>query len=163
MPNNFTISDLALGHGYLGVCPLPGRWGSYSEDLGVIRDWHPSLVLSLTTAAEMAAYGASSLPADLTKASIAWHHLPIPDFGTPKAETRETWTNASRFAHASLASGGKVLAHCKGGCGRSGMILLRLMVEHGEPPDTALSRLRRTRPCAVETDAQMLWATRAGR
>jgi hypothetical protein len=38
------------------------------------------------------------------------------------------------------------------------MIILRLMIAAGEGPDAALARLRKTRPCAVETDAQMAWA-----
>ncbi|MDH5531227.1 MAG: protein phosphatase, partial [Paracoccaceae bacterium] len=46
------------------------------------------------------------------------------------------------------------------GCGRSGMAVLRLMVEAGEPVDVALIRLRKVRPCAVETDAQLAWASR---
>jgi hypothetical protein len=41
------------------------------------------------------------------------------------------------------------------------MIALRLMVEDGEAPDAALARLRAARPCAVETNAQMRWATGA--
>ena len=53
------------------------------------------------------------------------------------------------------------MIHCFGGCGRSGMAALRLMVEAGEDADEALERLRAVRPCAVETDAQLRWA-RAG-
>ena len=45
-----------------------------------------------------------------------------------------------------------------GGCGRSGMAVLRLMIEAGEDAETALARLRTIRPCAIETDAQMAWA-----
>ncbi len=55
--------------------------------------------------------------------------------------------------------GGRVLVHCMGGCGRSGMALLRLMVESGEPADRALARLRAVRPCAVETPEQLAWAS----
>ena len=51
-----------------------------------------------------------------------------------------------------------VLVHCFGGCGRSGMLVLRVMIEAGEPAGTALKRLRQVRPCAVETEAQMAWA-----
>jgi hypothetical protein len=40
------------------------------------------------------------------------------------------------------------------------MAALRLMVEAGEPPDTALGRLRAVRPGAVETEDQMAWARR---
>jgi protein-tyrosine phosphatase len=57
-----------------------------------------------------------------------------------------------------LRSGGRVLVHCFGGCGRSGMAALRLMVAAGEGPESALHRLRASRACAVETEAQRLWA-----
>ena len=40
------------------------------------------------------------------------------------------------------------------------MAVLRLMIEAGEAPEVALPRLRAVRPCAVETEAQMTWATR---
>jgi len=38
------------------------------------------------------------------------------------------------------------------------MNALRLMIAAGEPADAALLRLRKTRPCAIETMAQMTWA-----
>jgi protein-tyrosine phosphatase len=47
-----------------------------------------------------------------------------------------------------------------GGCGRSGSVALRLMVETGEAAADAFIRLRAARPCAVETDAQYRWASR---
>ncbi|MBR9844091.1 MAG: protein phosphatase, partial [Rhodobacteraceae bacterium] len=52
--------------------------------------------------------------------------------------------------------------HCFGGCGRSGMAIMRLLVEMGEEPEAALARLRAVRPCAVETEAQRLWAANRG-
>ncbi|MGB3280173.1 MAG: protein-tyrosine phosphatase family protein, partial [Pseudorhodobacter sp.] len=58
-----------------------------------------------------------------------------------------------------LARGGRLMVHCRGGCGRTGMIALRLMVDTGEEPGAALARLRAVRPCAVETDAQEVWAS----
>ena len=69
------------------------------------------------------------------------------------------WPEVSALAAGILSSGGGVLAHCYGGCGRSGMAVLRLMVEAGEDAQAALIRLRAVRPCAVETEAQLAWAT----
>ena len=37
------------------------------------------------------------------------------------------------------------------------------MIECGEAPEPALKRLRAVRPCAVETEAQMLWAVAPAR
>ena len=39
------------------------------------------------------------------------------------------------------------------------MAVLRLMFEAGEDAQAALIRLRAVRPCAVETEAQLAWAS----
>jgi protein-tyrosine phosphatase len=87
-----------------------------------------------------------------------WVHLPVPDFAAPGPEVLAQWPSVSHMARKALAGGGRVLVHCKGGCGRSGMVVLRLMIEFGEAPEQALARLRAVRPCAVETQEQMDWA-----
>ncbi len=156
-----TIHALPLGRGTLAVCPLPGRGGHYRKDLALIRDWQPGLVISLTTQVEMIAVGARFLGADVQGMGCRWRHLPISDFATPGPEIQRLWPETSQAARRALAGGGRVLVHCNGGCGRSGMIVLRLMIEAGEPAATALAHLRRIRPCAIETEKQMQWALAA--
>lgn len=158
MPD-FVIHALQVGNGILAISPLPGRGGSYAADLEHLREWQPAMLISMTTLAEMTAHGAQTLGADIQDRGARWHHLPVADFGTPDAQVAEHWPEVSRAARQALAGGGRVLIHCMGGCGRSGMAALRLMIEAGEKPDAALAHLRRIRPCAVETDEQMKWAT----
>lgn len=153
------IAEIPALGGTLALCPMPGRTGDYAGDLAVLLAWQPALVLTMTSKLELATKSAGSLPADLQAAGIHWLHLPVPDFGTPKPETAAIWPEASARARAILGAGGRVLAHCMGGCGRSGMAVLRLLADAGEDPDTALTRLRAARPCAVETKAQQRWAT----
>jgi protein-tyrosine phosphatase len=155
----FTICELPLGHGRIGLCPLPGRWGDYPGDLARVLAWHPDLVVSLMTANEFEVSEAALLPADLAARGLAWRHLPVRDFGRPAPGVEAAWAALSGTARAILSGGGRVLVHCFGGCGRSGMVLLRLMVEAGEAPEAALARLRSVRPCAVETPGQLVWAT----
>jgi len=150
----FSISDLTAGGGVLGICPLPGRFGDYSDDLAAVLTWRPDVVLTMTTRPEMDRHGAGGFGADLRARGVVWYHLPVPDFGTPPDDVRAAWPDLAPV----LARGGRVLAHCYGGCGRSGMALLRLMVEAGEQGPEALHRLRMARACAVETQAQMDWA-----
>ncbi len=154
------IHALPVGAGALALSPLPGRGGAYAGDLEHLVAWEPALVLSMTTLPEMEAGGAGNLGADLRREGIRWIHLPIEDFGTPPPDTDAAWPEASQAALSVLQGGGRALIHCRGGCGRSGMAMLRLMIEAGETPDAALARLRAIRPCAVETDAQMAWAMR---
>ena len=152
------IAELPLGNGMLGISPAPGRGGAYVVDLNRILGWGADLVLTMTTMAELERLGAGDFGADLKAAGVAWRHLPVADLGAPPAEVAALWPEVSREAHGILDRGGRVLAHCYGGCGRSGMALMRLMVEAGEDADPALARLREVRPCAVEMPGQRAWA-----
>ena len=154
----FIIAELAAGGGRLALCPMPGRDADYAGDLAAILRWAPALVLTMATGPELAAAGALRLTGDLAARGIGWRHLPVADFAADSAALREGWAAASAEARTHLAGGRSVLAHCLGGCGRSGMVVLRLMVEAGEAPEAALARLRAVRPCAVETAAQEVWA-----
>ncbi|QFT91711.1 Dual specificity phosphatase, catalytic domain [Roseovarius sp. THAF9] len=159
--SQFVIYALPVAEGILGIAPMPGRGGHWEEDLQHLADWKPALVLSTTTASEQVSHGLTDMGAEIQDKGTRWIHLPVEDMGVPAPERIEEWHIASKTALAALQGGGRVLIHCFGGCGRSGMAALRLMVEAGEDADAALERLRAVRPCAVETDAQLKWA-RAG-
>lgn len=156
------IYGLSVGEGILALSALPGAGGDFEGDLAHIHDWQPGLVISLTSRIEMIAAGAETLGTEIQSMASRWVHLPIADFGVPTPEAAQRWPDVSQSARQALEGGGRVLVHCRGGCGRSGMMVLRLMIEAGEPPDQALARLRNLRPCAVETQAQMDWAWSAG-
>ena len=157
----FAIYPVTVGAGQVALSPVPGRFGTYEENLSAILHWGPSMVLSMTTQAKLDVSGAESFGDDLATLDIIWHHLPIEDFGVPDAAIDARWGAVSEQAAQILATGGKILTHCAAGCGRSGMVALRLMIEAGEDPNAALARLRLSRPCAVETDAQFAWASGA--
>lgn len=155
---SFEIFPISVAAGQIALSPIPGRSGAYEADLSTLLHWGPDLVLTMTTRTELDRMGASGLGADLQSVGIEWRHLPIIDFGAPDKAVRDAWPSVSTQAAAILNAGGKILTHCFGGCGRSGMIALRLMVEVGEDPHAALKRLRQVRPCAVEREGQFDWA-----
>lgn len=156
--DGLVIYALPVGGGTLAIASLPGRGGDYRGDLGVFNEWKPGIVISMTTEAEMVEVGGENLGSDIQALASRWYHLPVRDFETPDAETAALWPEVSRNVRQALRGGGRVIVHCRGGCGRSGMVALRLMVECGEEPFKALRRLRALRDCAVETKAQMQWA-----
>ncbi len=158
----WSISAISAGGGKIGICPAPGYRGSYRHDFRVVSRWRPGLVLSMTTPGELAHTGASDLMGDLAGIGCIRVHFPVVDFGAPGDGTRDKWSETSAVVRAVLADGGRVLVHCRGGCGRSGMAIVRIMAEMGEPPGAALARLRAVRPCAVETAGQYAWASRSG-
>jgi hypothetical protein len=159
----FAIATIADPRGGgIGVCRLPGRHGALASDVAAIAAWSPRLVLSLTTRAELDAYGAGRLGDLFASRRIGWLHFPIPDFCVPDAAASRRWPGLAARLHEALDGGGGVLLHCMGGRGRSEMIALRLMVERGTEPEAALAALRSAVPGAVETSAQYDWAS-AGR
>jgi protein-tyrosine phosphatase len=157
------VYAVSAGEGILAISPIPGGDGDYAGDVQHLIEWKPAIVISLVSEVELVAARAAGLWHDLVEAGCRWEHLPISDFGVPDAEFEEAWPEVSANARRALTGGGRILVHCRGGCGRSGMVALRLMIELGEAPDDALARLRVVRSCAVETDAQMAWALAAKR
>lgn len=155
--SEFALHELAVGGGTLAIAPMPGRSGEYRGDRGRLLRWGPALVITMTQQSELAQGGADRLGRDLAQAGVGWLHCPVPDFGVPDGNW--SWSATSGAALGALADGGRVLVHCRGGCGRSGMLCLALMIAAGEGSEAALTRLRHVRPCAVETEDQMRWAT----
>lgn len=151
----FVIHSLPVAGGTVAITPMPGRTRHYYTDWLRLMDWRPDLVLTMTSQAELDRKGAGTLGTDLANEGVDWLHLPVPDFGVPLTMD---WPAVRDRSLEVLGRKGRVLVHCFGGCGRSGMMVLRLMIAAGEAPDAALTRLRAVRPCAVETDDQMRWA-----
>ena len=156
--SEFSISVVSVLKGQVGLSPAPGRFGAFDRDLQSLNSWQPSLVVSLIEPHEYIATGAQTFGTEMAQAGIQHLTLPIKDFDVPSAEQMPQWAQVSQTCLDTLGQGGRVLVHCMGGCGRSGMVALRLMILAGEDADAALSRLRQARPCAIETDAQMQWA-----
>lgn len=140
--------------GRLGLSRLP-----QAHSLPMIRAWGAALVVSATPTDEMATLGVEALPLALAEHAIGWRHMPIADFGAPSPSVEANWSQLSAELRGMLDAGHAILVHCRGGCGRSGMIAMRLLVDAGEAPDMALARVRAARPCAVETAEQRAWAS----
>ncbi|PWE30976.1 protein phosphatase [Pararhodobacter marinus] len=150
----FSISSLALRGGTLALCPLPVT----PVERAAVAAFAPDLVVSMTRLDEMTALEAGDLPDWLRGQGIGWRHFPVADYDVPPDDA--DWTGLAQAVFAVLDRAGTVIVHCRGGLGRSGMLALRLMIDSGEEPDAALTRLRAARPGAVETDAQVAWARR---
>jgi protein-tyrosine phosphatase len=148
----FKIAQVPIGPGLAGLCALPVS----PQDRAAVVDFAPDLVVSLTETHEMRDAGAVSLGADLTARGLGWLHLPVPDYGVP-GQVPGCEAALARM-RAVLDRGGRVLVHCRAGRGRSGAVVLALMVAAGEDAGAALARLRTLRPGAVETEAQRRWA-----
>ena len=155
---SFEVFEISVGPAILGMSPLPGLTGDFLADVEKIFNWNPTTILSLTTKKEMEDLGASDFVSMIAKERIPWVHFPIKDFSIVDQQQEILWEKISKNISLQINNGNRILVHCRGGCGRTGMIVLRFMIEFGEDPEKALERLRVIRPCAIETLAQENWA-----
>ena len=134
--------------GKLAICKVP----LIESDFKAINDWSADVIVTMINVEE---FSDPSFASQISNCAPQWMQAAVPDFGIPETDFRVVTARLLSI----LDNQGRVLIHCKGGQGRSGMLALRLLVEQGEYPKTALKRIRSVRPFAVETQAQEIWAT----
>lgn len=152
------LSEVALG---LTICPgRADRRRDLAADLAVLSD--SDRLLCLLTDRELDWAGVPALLQAATEAGLAVHQHAIADQGVPDpAAFRETVD----WVHAALDAGERVVVHCMGGLGRSGLLAACVLVDRGLSAEAAIAAVRRARdPRAVETTEQeafvAAWAQR---
>lgn len=160
------IDEVAVpgARGVIGLtfCPgkrqreaISGAWErDLDTDLAAIASWGARAIINLVEEHEMLELGVADT-AERLPAGIDYFHLPIPDAGIPDAQWEAAWSAHGAVVRARLAAGHKILVHCKGGLGRTGLLAARLLIEFGMPPAQAVSAVRAARAATIETDAQL--------
>lgn len=133
---------------------ISGAWErDLDADLAVIAGWGAGLILSLIEPHEFAQLGVPEF-ARRIPAGVAHLVLPIVDGGVPSGTWERAWMKEGPRLRDRLALGGRILIHCRGGLGRTGLVAARLLVECGEEPAAAMGRVRAARPDAIENRRQ---------
>ena len=138
-----TLSTMAAPQGDLDVL-LPELREQGVDTLVSLLPPEQTTMLSLTDESA-AAY----------RAGLAFHSLPVPDFGVPD---HAEFARPLRELSDELTAGRHVVVHCWGGVGRSSMIAAGLLVIRGSTPEAAWHRVAYARGVPVpETDEQRDW------
>jgi protein-tyrosine phosphatase len=147
--------------GRLGMTFAPGkqtegRWDRDLEtDLQRLREEYDAEVLvSLMEHSEYSDLGIPELFQKAEDLGIEVLHLPIPDGSVPMDPEADDYRALIEDIAERLKEGQTVLAHCRGGQGRSGLVAASVLVTLGHPAVGALELVRRTREGAVETPEQ---------
>lgn len=156
--------DLVASGGQIGMTFCPGKkdrgysgvtWDrDLDVDLDVISAWGANAVVTLLEEFELEMLGVNTLPSLLQSRGIEWYHLPIRDVDIPDHQFEKKWMESWQQLRTILMGKGKILLHCRGGLGRTGVIAARMLVELGFKPSDAMTLVRITRHGAIETRAQ---------
>lgn len=162
------IAEVAIGPGAgrLGLTLCPGkcdsRWARDLEaDLATIRAWGATVVVTLIDDNELLSLAVPALGAAVERLGMHWWHLPIRDVDVPDQRFAAAWPLASADIHVRLDRGERVLIHCRGGLGRTGLVAGVVLVERGAQPAQAIAQVRTARPGAIETRAQETFVLKA--
>lgn len=155
VPGSTGLIGLTFCPGKKQKVAMTGAWDrDLEKDLATIRAWGSSVLISLIEAYEFIELEVTELPQTCLQYDIAWHGLPIVDGAIPDQDWEDNWRKISPSLHQTLREGGRIVIHCKGGLGRTGLLAARILVEFGMPPVEAIKQVRQARPGAIETIEQ---------
>ena len=147
--------ELPQTDGALGLTSLPGRVDHQRDmdaDLNVFVGHGVTHVLTLLGDDELHQYGVGQLPKQIEQTGFTFRQLPIADrqvceYG--QAEETVEWLLSA------LAARARIVVHCVGGLGRSGMMAACVLKRMGLGASEAIALVRKSRsPRAIETIEQ---------
>ncbi|MDR1085908.1 MAG: hypothetical protein LBP22_13905 [Deltaproteobacteria bacterium] len=169
--NPLRIDEVDFRPGLVGISICPGKYDDFArtgpchrdvtKDLLLVKNWGASVVVTLVEDLEMELLKVSHMPEVARKLGLSWWHFPLPDehplefSGHPLFDPKnDFWSLPMALLRLFLARGGRVLVHCRGGLGRTGTMVSRLLIESGYSPDQAIELVRQARAGSVETPEQ---------
>ncbi len=134
-----------IERGLIGGLPRPGIVSELRYDLEGLQRLGVTDLLTLEEA--------PTVPPDALEAhGVRAEHFPIVDMEPPELEAAQ---ELCKRLVADTAAGSVVAVHCRAGLGRTGTILACYLIEKGVDPLTALERVRRVQPRAIQSDSQV--------
>ncbi len=149
------IDHEIVGPGSLGLTILPGRKDysrSIDDDIQQLKSAGVDIIIPLITDDEFHHFGVDELLEEYAENGFHVRRLPIMDqLVSSEQEMRELVI----FMDEQISAGEKIMVHCVGGLGRSGMAAASFLKFKGLSADKAIEVIRQTRgPRAVESKIQ---------
>lgn len=155
VPGSTGLIGLTFCPGKKQKAAMTGSWDrDLEKDLAAIRSWGGLALISLIEAHEYVELEVTDLPYACLQHGMAWYGLPIVDGAIPDQRWEANWELSTPSLYQTLREGGRIVIHCKGGLGRTGLLAARILVEFGMSPSKAIRQVRQARPGAIETVEQ---------
>lgn len=135
----------------------PGRDGPWDRELGIDlyrlrNEYGTGVLVSLIEDHELDSLGIQSLPSAAEEFGIELERFAIPDGGVPTDAVQ--FAQLARRTVSRLLAGRRVVIHCRGGLGRTGMLAAACLRLVGLDAERAIDRVRAARAGTIETAEQ---------
>jgi protein-tyrosine phosphatase len=157
LPADAGLGPIPIGMTFAPGKKAPGIAGIWERDLDadlerLATKFRARVLVSLLEEHEYADLGITDLPTAAQKHGLEFLSLPIQDGGIPPS-----LSDAMAFVPQildRLRTKGTVVVHCRGGLGRTGLIVACCLTTVGDEPPQAIAKVRDARPGAIENARQ---------
>jgi protein-tyrosine phosphatase len=157
----FDALDLPNGAQIL-FTPCPGtKAADLVASVAQLKSAGATAIVTLMPMHELHANGADELPSICQQNDLAWYHFPVEDDAAPAAEFASAWSANSAEVLQILADGGTLAVHCKGGSGRTGLMVAMLLIHRGEPLVSVIEQVQEIRPKSLHIPAHLAFLSEA--
>ena len=131
--------------------PCPGtKDASLRDSLDQLAQAGAKAVITLMPDDEMIRNEVTELPDACNEKGLHWFHFPIEDNTSPGEEFQQAWEKDKERVFAMLNQQEALAVHCKGGSGRTGLMVAIILLERGMPYEQAVAQVKSLRPNALK-------------
>ncbi|WP_217877352.1 phosphatase domain-containing putative toxin [Pseudoalteromonas shioyasakiensis] len=146
---------LQLETGAFIFTPCPGTKGvGLSQSVTDLKAAGAKAIITLMYDEELVKNGAQQLAIECEQAGLSWFQLPIVDDDAPSEAFSLAFNKHLNEILAIIKSGGSVAVHCKGGSGRTGLVIGLLMHELGYAKNDIVNQVQAIRPKSLHNPVQ---------
>lgn len=149
----FDILQLETGAFIFTPCPGTKSVG-LSQSVADLKAAGAKAIITLMYDEELIKNGAQQLAIECEQAGLSWFQLPIVDDDSPSEAFSLAFNKHLNEILAIIKSGGSVAVHCKGGSGRTGLVIGLLMHELGYAKNDIVNQVQAIRPKSLHNPVQ---------
>jgi len=155
--NQHPFDALTLDNGaQLIFTPCPGTKEENLEDsVTTLKQAGTTMLLTLMFDAEMKKNNVESLPQLCKKNNMDWLQLPILDDEAPNHVFEEQWQKHKDKLLDIINHKGTIAVHCKGGTGRTGLVIGLILLAAGWPSAKIIEEVQKIRPKSLKNPLQL--------
>ncbi|WP_445946983.1 phosphatase domain-containing protein, partial [Shewanella sp.] len=123
--------------------------------ISTLKQAGTSMLISLMFDEEMKKNNALSLPTECEKQGVKWLQFPILDDAPPGQAFESQWNAYKANILDTLNNKGTIAVHCKGGSGRTGLVIGLILLAFGWSGDKVIEAVQKIRPKALKHPVQL--------
>ncbi|GGA82478.1 phosphatase [Neiella marina] len=123
--------------------PCPGtKEQSLDDSLQTLKDAGAEVLITMMPSEEMVKNQVTEIPELCQRLALDWYHFPVEDDCAPEQDFESAWAKNKTAVTAAAKANKTFAVHCKGGTGRTGLMIALILAELGLGVDEIIERVQ---------------------